>query len=142
MSTIDPAFVTKLRRLMEAREKRDEDKKQSEKSETDYREIEAEVHMELADGPLDRLNNIDIGPPWGKVSFHAKSTTYGQVIDEEEAQKHFEERAMVDEVSKPKFVMARINEIVRDADENDAPMPPGISFYKKRYVQITKQKGG
>lgn len=141
MSTIDPAFIEKLRRLMEAREKRDESKKQAEADEADYREIESEVHMELDDGPLDRLNNIEIGPPWGKVSFHAKSTTYGQIIDSEAAQTHFEERAMVDEVSQPKFVMARINEIVRDADENDEPLPPGISSYKRRYVQITKQKG-
>lgn len=138
---IDQEAVNKLRRLMEARQLRDEDKAAAEASEAAYREIEAEVHEALADGPVDRLNNIDLGPPYGKVSFHAKETTYGRIIDADKALEHFEKRAMVDEVSAPKFVMARINEIVREAEDSGQQMPPGLDYYKRRYVQITKQKG-
>jgi hypothetical protein len=141
MEVISQEVLDKLRRLMDARIERDEDKKAAENSEAVYREIEAEVHAALADGPVERLNNIDLGPPHGKVSFHAKSTTYGRIINDEKAQEYFEGRAMVDEVSKPKFVMQRINEIVRELDENDQPMPPGVDFYKRRFIQITKQKG-
>lgn len=134
--------INSLRRLMEAREKRDADATAAKKSEAEYREVEAEIHESLTEGPVDRLNNIDIGPPWGKVSFHAKETTYGRIIDSEKAQEYFEKRALVDEVSAPKFVMQRINEIVRELDEGSQPMPPGVDFYKRRYIQITKQKGG
>lgn len=138
---ISEEALTKLRRLMEAREKRDVSKKEAERAEKDYREIEAEVHEELADGPVDRLNNIDLGPPWGKVSFHAKETIYGRVIDPEAALEHFEGRAMVDEMTNPKFVMARVSEVVREAKEAGENMPPGLDYYPKRYIQITKQKG-
>lgn len=132
--------LAKLRRLMEARQKRDESKAQAEVDEKEYREIEADVFEALDEGPVDRLNNIDLGEPWGKVSFQARETTYGRVIDEDQAQEHFEQRQMVEEVSQPKFVMARINELVRAADESGDPMPPGLDFYKRRFVSITRQK--
>lgn len=138
---IDQDAVDKLRRLMEAREKRDTAKTAAESAEKEYREIEAEVHEALSEGPVDRLNNVDIGPPWGKVSFHAKTTTYGRIIDAEKAQEYFEGRAMVDEIIEPKFAAARVNEIVRELDERDAPMPPGVDYYKRRYIQITQQRG-
>ena len=132
--------LRKLRRLMELRQKRDESKKQAEVDEKAYREGEADVFEALSDGPVDRLNNIDLGEPWGKVSFQARETIYGRVIDSEEAQEWFESRAMIDEVSEPKFVMARVNEIVRDAVEQGEKMPPGLDFYPRRFVSITRQK--
>lgn len=138
---ISEEAVAKLRRLMEAREKRDTDKKQSEASEKEYREIEAEVHEELAEGPMDRLNGIDLGDPYGKVSFHAKETVYARVIDPDAALEHFEERAMIEEMTQSKIVMARANELVREAKEAGESMPPGLDYYPRRYVQITKQKG-
>lgn len=138
---ISEEAVAKLRRLMEAREKRDTDKKQAEASEKEYREIEAEVHEELAEGPMDRLNGIDLGDPYGKVSFHAKETTYARVIDADAALEHFEQRAMIDEMTQSKIVMARANELVREAKEAGESMPPGLDYYPRRYVQITKQKG-
>lgn len=132
--------LRKLRRLMELRQRRDEDKKQAEISEKDYREAEADVYEALSDGPVDRLNNIDLGEPWGKVSFQARETIYGRIIDSEEAQEYFESRAMIEEVSEPKFVMARVNEIVRDKVEQGEKMPPGLDFYPRRFVAITRQK--
>lgn len=139
---IDQEDVNKLRRLMEARQKRDAAEVDFENAKKDYREIEAELHEALTSGPMDRLNNVDLGPPWGKVSFHAKTTTYGRIVDEEKAHDYFEERAMLDDVSKPKFVKQRVNEIVRELDESDQPMPPGVDYYKRRYIQVTQQKSG
>lgn len=138
---IEEAFIEKLRRLMEAREERDTDKKRAEASEKAYRELEAEVHLELAEGPLDRLNNIDLGPPWNKVSFHAKETIYARVIDTDKALEGFEQRAIIDEVTEPKIVMQRANELVRAAKDAGDPMPPGLDYVPRRYIQITKQKG-
>jgi hypothetical protein len=129
-----------LRRLMEARTRRDEAKTAATEAEKDYREIESEVHLKLEEGPLQRLPNIDLGEPWGKVTFHARETVYGKVVDRDAAEEYFEQRAMVDELTESKFVAQRIGEIVRHVVETNAQMPPGLGFTKKRYVQITTQK--
>lgn len=137
---LDREAIGKLRRLVDARNRRDETRRAAELAEKEYREIETEVHEELTDGPMSRLPNIDLGEPWGRVTFHAKETYFGRIIDEDAALEGFEQRAVVDEMTKPRIVMARINETVREAIEAGTPMPPGVDFYAKRYVQITKQK--
>jgi hypothetical protein len=132
--------IKQLRRLMELRTKRDENKKAAEEAEKEYREAEADVYEALSDGPMDRLNNIDLGEPWGKVSFHAKETIYSRVIDPDALMEYFEQRAMVEEVTEPQFSKARLNEIAREAVEAAAQMPKGLDFYPRRFVQITRKK--
>lgn len=133
--------AAKLRRLMESREKRDIDKAAAERSETEYRNNEAEVIEALEGSPLRPPYKLDLGE-YGVVRFHPKETIYGKVVDEEAALEYFEQRAMVDEVTKPKFSMKQINEMVREMYEQGETMPPGITFSPKRYVQITRQKDG
>jgi hypothetical protein len=132
--------IKQLRRLMELRTKRDETKKAAEEAEKEYRDAEADVYEALSDGPMDRLNNIDLGEPWGKVSFHAKETIYSRVIDPDALMEYFEQRAMVEEVTEPQFSKARLNEIAREAVEAAAQMPKGLDFYPRRFVQITRKK--
>lgn len=141
----DTGFLTEddlalLRRLVDAREKRDEADRAKAEAEKEFREIEAEVHEKLDGGPLSRLPNVDLGEPYGKVTFHAKETTYGKITDKDLAQEYFENRAIADEMTEVKVVGQRLNEIVREIDENNGSMPPGITFTKRRYVQITRQK--
>jgi hypothetical protein len=137
---LDHKDIAQLRRLMELRETRDEAKKALELAEKEYREAEADLYEQLADGPVTRLPNVDLGPPWGKVSFQARETYYGRVIDEDAALEYFEQRAMADEVSRPKFTMKRINEVVRDCIEQGVTPPPGLDFYANRGITITRQK--
>lgn len=134
--------LSKLRRLMEARDLKDSTEKAAKKANADFREAEAELYDLLDEGPLDRIPPVDLGPPWGKVSFHKRETPYGRIIPgmEQEALRHYEQRAMIDEVTVPKFVMKRINEEVRDCLEQGKPMPPGIDFRMNRGVTITRQK--
>lgn len=138
----------KCRRLMEARQKRDEAKKAQEKAEADYRELEAEVYEDLEalrdpNDPNAKRSSIKIplGPPWGTVTFVQRETYYGRIIDDEAALEYFEARAMADELTAPKFVKARLNEIVRDAIEQGGDMPPGVDYYANRGVTITRPKG-
>lgn len=140
MSFLSKDDIDLLRGLMDARTKRDEAAKAAKEAEAEYREVEADVHEKLSDGPVSRLNNVDLGDPWGKVSFQAKETNYGRIIDQDAALEHYENRAMVEQVSAPKFVMARINEEVRDCLEQGKQLPPGLDFYTKRFVSITRQK--
>lgn len=132
--------ISKLRRLMEARQARDEAKRALKTAEDEYREMEAEIFAELEDGPIKRINNIDLGPPWGVVSFQARETVYGRVIDEEAAIEHFKAMGMLDEVTNRKPVMARVNEFVRDAVEQGEKPPEGLDYYRKQFVTITRQK--
>lgn len=125
---------------MELREARDVAKEALKTAEDEYRAAETDVHEALSEGPVDRINNVDLGAPWGKVSFHAKETTFGRILDKDKAKEYFAATGELKEISEPKFVMARINEIVRAHDEQSESLPDGIDFYKKRYVQITRQK--
>jgi len=138
---------SKLRRLMEARVKRDELKEALKNAESDFREIEAEVFEALEDlrdpndpNPKRSAIKVHLGEPWGTVSFRGRETYYGRIIDEDAAMDYFEQRQMVDEVTAPKFSKKRLNEIVRDHREQGLDMPPGMDYYPDRGVTITRQK--
>jgi hypothetical protein len=134
--------LSKLRRLMELRERRDETKKAASTAELEYRDAEADVFESLDNGPVRRLNNVDLGPPWGKVSFGARETHFGRVIKgmEDEAIRYFRRQGMEDAMTEPKLVPKRLNEEVRQRIEDNETMPPGIDFYTRRGVTITRQK--
>lgn len=128
----------KLRRLMEARTARDEAKKALEQAEADFREIETEVYEALAN--VKGTIKVPLGEPWGTVSFRQRETYYGRIIDDEAALEYFEQRQMMDELTAPRFVKARLNEIVRECVEQGEAPPPGVDYYANRGVTITRQK--
>lgn len=130
----------KLRLLVEARIKRDELKQLAEEAEQEFRAQEAEVYDALDEDAVVGTLKVDLGEPHGIVSFRNRETYFGRIIDENAALDYFESRAMIDEVSAPKIVKKRINEIVRDAREQGKKMPPGIDYYAQRGVTITRQK--
>lgn len=125
---------------MEVRQARDEAKIASENLEKEYREMEADVYEELNENPVAGTLKVDLGDPWGVVSFLPRETFFGRIIDDEKALQYYEQRAMVEEVSSPKFVMRRINEEVRDCLEQGRELPPGLDWYARRGVTITRQK--
>ena len=127
---------------MELREERDRLDKAAKEAKAEYQEAEAELYEILADGPMSRINNVDLGEPWGKVSFGARETIYGRVIPgrEEEARDYFAQRGQVDVLTEPKFVAKRLNEIAREHFEGSEKFPPGIDWYARRGVTITRQK--
>lgn len=127
---------------MELREARDTTKKAAETAETNYRSAEADLFERLDDGPVKRLNNVDLGEPWGKVSFGARETHYGRVIKgmESEAIDYYTRTNQLQAMTEPKLVSKRLNEEVRAKLESGEAMPPGIDFYTRRGVTITRQK--
>lgn len=138
-STIGLEEQTKLRRLMELREERDNDAAKAEASEKEYREHEADVWMALDESPLTGAIKIDLGEPYGVVTFQYRETYYGRIIDKEAALEHFEQRAMIDDVMEPKLSKKRINEIVNDCLDEGKQPPPGLDFYARRYVSISQK---
>lgn len=126
---------------MELREKRDTTKTAAEAAETEYREYETEVWEEMSESEQLPPFKFDLGEPYGVVSFSPRETYYGRVIDADAALEYFEQRALIDEYTQPKIVMARVNELVRDAIEQNEALPKGLDFYPRRFITITRQKG-
>lgn len=136
-------FIAKCRRFVEARQKRDRAKAAAKEAEDDYRELEAEVHdMLTPEDPLAKATavKVPLGEPWGTVTFQPRATDYARIIDDEKAVEWAEGRALIDEFTAPKFVMARLNEEVREARDEGKPLPDGVDFYTKRFVTITIPK--
>lgn len=142
---LSPDDISELRRLMELREAKDEAEQAFKDAKEAYQEAELDLFDKLTDeaqGAIRRLPNVDLGPPWGKVSFQARETHYARIIPgkENEALEHYEQRAMIDSVTAPKFVMKRLNEEVRDCIEQGKNPPPGIDYYTNRGITVTRQK--
>lgn len=136
----DLELQQKGRRLVELRQKRDQAKRQFERDEEDYREAEAEFWEALDESPVEGSRKVDLGPPFGTVTFTPTETYYGNVIDEQAALEYLEERALIDEYTHPKLKKARVNELIRELREQGAEMPPGFDFYPQRRVRITMPK--
>ncbi len=143
---ISPALKKKLRNLVEKREKRDAAKLawQKEKDECETLELEVFDIFERpgADGEpqIKGTLTVPLGEPYGDVKFRTRETHYAKIIDDEEVQKHYEKRAMMEEVSAPKFVMKRLNDDVREALESDVDLPKGLSYTTQRGMTITLEK--
>jgi hypothetical protein len=130
-----------LRRLMELRQHRDEAKVAAETSEKAYREAEADVYEALEESGIKSTVKVDLGEPWGTVSFKTRETYYGKIYDADAALAYYDQRGLTPDMTNPKFVMKRVNEEVRSRVEQGESMPPGVDYYANRGVTITRQKG-
>lgn len=130
----------KLRQLLEARQQYDEARAAEQAAKKAKDEIELEVFDRFEDSGQMGTLKVDLGEPWGVVSFRTRETYFAQIVDQDEVQEFYEQRAMMDEVSAPKFVMKRLNEDVRQAIELGQPLPPGLSYYASRGMTVTRQK--
>lgn len=138
MSDLD-AITAKCRRFAELRNERDEAKKAAETVEKEYREYESELFDELEESPLAGALKFDFGPPLGTIAFSLRTTYYGRIIDAAEAVEFFDTRGELEEMTKPKIEGGKLNEKVRELVEQGKPMPPGIDFYPRRGISISKK---
>ena len=136
----DPKFVQAGRQLMELRIERDRLKKEAEASEKAFREAETEFYELMEEGGAIGTQKIDLGEPYGVVGFLNRKTFYGRIVDQDKALQYYEQRAMTDEVTAPQFVKKRINDEVRDCIEQGKDLPPGVDYYSRTGVTITRQK--
>jgi hypothetical protein len=129
-----------LRRLLEARQAHDEAKMAEKAAKEAKDQIEQEVFDRFEESGQEGTLKVNLGEPWGTVAFRTRETFYARIIDPDEAADYYEQRAMMDEVSAPKFVMARLNEEVREAIDQGAKLPPGLDYYANRGMTVTRQK--
>lgn len=139
-TVLGEAFKRIGRRYVAKRDERDADAEKAKQSEKEYRELETEIWMLLDESPLEGDIKIDLGPPYGVVTFGPRETYYARVLNKEDVLEHFEQRAMIDDVMTPSLSKARLNEIVRDCIDAGQEPPKGLDFYAKRGVNITRKK--
>src|SRR3954465_9303697 len=129
-----------LRRLLEARQELEAASAAEKAARKDHNEVELDVFERFEESGQMGTLKVDLGEPWGVVSFRTRETHYAKIIDQDEVQDYYEKRAMMEEVSAPKFVMKRLNGDVREAIELGQQPPPGLSYYTDRGVTVTRQK--
>lgn len=132
-------IASRLRRLVELREARDEAKTRADAAESDYREYEADMFEELSDGPIKGSLRLDLGPPHGVVQFTPRETKFGRIIDQDAALEFFNKRALTEQMTKPSIEKARLNTMVREILEAGGQMPPGVDWYARRGVTISRK---
>ncbi len=130
---------SKFRRLAELREQRDFDKQTAERSESEYREYEAELLGDIDESALRGSVEFDFGGELGTIRFQPRRTLYGKIVDKNAAMEAFEEEAIIEEMTAPKIEAKRLNEYVRDRMENGGNLPPGVDYYERRYVTISRK---
>lgn len=137
--TDEEKIASRFRRLVELREDRDEKKTAFDTAEESYREYEAELFDAMKSSPIKGTRRIDLGPPFGLVVFTPRETKFGRILDLDLALEHFEQRAMVESMTKPAIAKRKLNEMVREYLEQGKPMPPGIDWYPQRGITISKK---
>lgn len=129
-----------LRRFLELRDEKDETAAAATAAKKAHDEAELELHDMLSTG-IEGTLKIDVGPPYGVVSFLPQETKTANVINERKLEDYLEEHDLVVEYSKPGLVQGRLSELVRECDERNEKYPPGLEKFTKRYVRVTRQKG-
>lgn len=70
-------------------------------------------------------------------TFSCKSTIYSKVQDMEQFVQWAKQQGLDDEFLREKEVGARLNEYVRDAVANGAPLPDGVTWYPREYISVS-----
>lgn len=151
IEVVSPALKAKLRRLVEARAKHDIAKAAVKTAKEELDQIELEVFdiFEKVDGEgnpaIKGSLKVNLGEPYGWQSFRTRETHFAKIVDDEEAQEWYEQRAQLEEVSAPKFVMKRLSGDIRDAldqglSPGDEGWPKGLTYTTSRGMTITAQK--
>jgi hypothetical protein len=140
VSLIPEETIAKFRRLMELREAEDVAKAEYTAAKREAEELEDEIWDEMAESGLAGALKLDLGEPWGVITFQNKETFYARINDAEAARAYFAEHFEEEPVTEQKFVMARLNEVVREAIDTRSDLPPGVDWRPKRFVSVTRQK--
>jgi hypothetical protein len=132
-------LASQFRRLIELRVAYDETKVAHDTAKAEYREYEKELYEQMEHGPLKGSRKIDLGGEFGTVTFTPRATPYGRIINRDEAVAYFEERGELDTMIQDEVIARRLNELVKERLETGETLPPGVDFYYRRGVTITRK---
>lgn len=133
---------SKFRRLAELRETRDTDKAALERSEAEYREYESELFQTLEESSVKGSLGFDFGGDLGTIKFQPRATVYGRVIDKVAARDALEALGIDEEIMSQKVEARRLNDLVREYRDQGKDLPDGIDFYEKKFITVSRKRGG
>lgn len=98
----------------------------------EMKRYEANLFMDMAEAGL-----TNFGTDQGR--FDRKSTTYGTIKDRAAFLSWCEENGVTDDFTKQVEEDGRLNELVRSCIDNGEELPPGVDFYTRDYISLTKK---
>lgn len=122
----------RLRTLAELREKKNSTKKAADVAKAEFEQYQAELFADMQAEGFDSMK-LD------GVQYVRKATLYGQVQDLDEFRTWCHEHDhRAEDFLKEAVQAARLNELVREAVDNGAELPPGVGFYAREYISVTE----
>ena len=146
MTIIPDEIFAQFRRYMELLEEKEQTAVAAKRAKSEWEEAEQDLQELMAESGVEGALKLDLGEPWGVVSFTRRETYYASIYDKEAAAEYFRELGMEQEVKEPTISKQRANEEVRRLiEENQSAeigsvLPEGISFYVDRGVTVKRQK--
>ena len=122
-----PEKLAQLAELKKAYQMLDE---QAKKARREHDQYQAEVFEFMRENGLLTVKT-DTG------TFSCKSTIYSKVQDIDQFIEWAKTQGLTDEFLREKEVGARLNEYVRDAVANGAPLPDGVTWYPREYISLS-----
>jgi len=134
---MDTQLAEMLRTFYEKKDAHHRLKAEADAATNEYRAAEQDV--------LDRMDELGLKtltvelPGVGSVRFtKRKPTIYGRITDLDAAMEAFSESGRADELFSPKVAASRLNEFVRECLEQGQPLPPGVDFYERPGVTVSR----
>lgn len=112
--------------------RKDRSSKVSKQREATYKEFERDVYHYMERNRLDGVKSEGF-------TFGTRSTTMGNVFDQDAFEAWLAENDLLDDYLRKEPQKARINELVRERLDNQQELPPGVNAHAREYVSITEQ---
>jgi hypothetical protein len=126
---------SRVARLVELRQKRDETSTAAKKAKEEFEAFQREFFAEYEKSPLKGSVKVQVGD--SVVQLVPRQTKYGRILDYDKAVEYFKKRNKEKEYMRDDFRMGRLHELVREHIEQKKPLPEGIDFYTKEYFTMT-----
>lgn len=130
---------TLARRVIDARAEYDKAYKARVKAEKAKKAAESDMNDAMLKAKLPGAT-LELGPGYGKVQFNREQKVNSSVFDEAAAIKYFEEKGLASGYVDEKVRKKPLNQLVREALENNQDLPPGVEPRVTKYVKVTKRK--
>lgn len=127
----DAPLSERLEHLRALKEKAAELERLALQAKDDMKQFERQVWDLMAD------DNDNRSARYGDYTFARKETDYGQITDREAFIAWAKENGHT-EFFEEREVKRFVNELVRDALDSGHEFPPGVGFYSRPYISITK----
>lgn len=120
----------RLDKLAELKEKQARLAKEAKDAAKEMKQFQAELWLDMEEANLKSFGT-------SRGQFVRKSTTFGTIKDRQAFIEWCQEQGL-DDLYKPVEDDGRLNELVRARLDTQEELPPGVDFYTRDYISLTK----